>query len=251
MRTHKNSGANHLELNFSYKSYIELVQLLLKYQYKITNYDEFNQYEKCVILRHDIDISLEKAAIMAKLEYDHGIKSTYFVMVTGEFYNVLHFKEQKLIKDIQRYGHDIGLHFDELNYPEILDSKDMIKYIQEERQLLSLITRQEISKISMHRPSQKTLQADLHIPGMCNTYSHLFFTDFKYLSDSRHTWREPVEEIISNETFKRIQILIHPDSYSEQPAMIKDWAESLLEEANMEAYEKLKRNITNFDSILV
>ena len=40
-----------------------------------------------VILRHDIDCSLKAALKMAKIEDDLDVTSTYFILLTSEFYN--------------------------------------------------------------------------------------------------------------------------------------------------------------------
>ena len=40
------------------------------------------------------------------------------------------------------------------------------------------------------------------VPGMINGYGKVYFKEFKYLSDSRRWWREPVEEIIESGQYK-------------------------------------------------
>ena len=45
--------------------------------------------DRVVILRHDIDYSLDKAVALAELERELGVSSTYFVLLTSEFYNLL------------------------------------------------------------------------------------------------------------------------------------------------------------------
>ena len=51
---------------------------------------------------------------------------------------------------------------------------------------------------------------------MINSYGQTFFHDFKYLSDSRRRWREPVEEIIRSGTYDRLHILTHAFWYHKQ-----------------------------------
>ena len=41
-----------------------------------------------MISRHDIDYSIEKAVELAALEAEENVKSTYFVLLSSEFYNL-------------------------------------------------------------------------------------------------------------------------------------------------------------------
>ncbi|MGZ4395766.1 MAG: hypothetical protein ACXVZ2_10440, partial [Gaiellaceae bacterium] len=41
-----------------------------------------------VILRHDVDLSLDAALTMAELEAEAGAAATYFLMTRSEFYNL-------------------------------------------------------------------------------------------------------------------------------------------------------------------
>ena len=59
----------------------------------------------------------------------------------------------------------------------------------------------------MHRPSKDFLEMDLEIPNVINSYQKKFFNDFKYVSDSRMSWRENVEEIVDSEKYSQLHIL--------------------------------------------
>jgi len=150
-----------------------------------------------VILRHDMDYDIDKAVEMLKFEHELGICSTYFVLLTSDFDNVFSKSSvQKLLKIINN-GHELGLHFDEMRYSRYT-VEEMCRNILNEAEILQNAVNAKIAVVSMHRPSEKTLDADLKIPGMINSYGHTFFRDFKYLSDSRRRWREPAKEIIEN-----------------------------------------------------
>lgn len=184
-------------MKFTYAAYQGLLQLLQEQGYKIVGYNEWESEERCAILRHDIDNDLGKALKMAELEQQMGIKSTYFVLLSSDFYNVFSKESAKKLAAVRACGHDIGLHFDEARYPECSTNK-LCQYILREAELLQAALGIPIKTVSMHRPSKKTLEANLQIPGMINSYSQIFFHEFKYLSDSRRNWREPILEIIRN-----------------------------------------------------
>ena len=175
-------------MTFTYDAYAELIRLLMSHNYKIATYYDWEQYDKCVILRHDIDFSLEKALPMAELENKLGVKSTYFVLVTSDFYNVFSKNSRQQLKRIMSLGHEIGLHYDEVCY----DGLDIVSNIIKECNVLETAIDSKVRTVSMHRPSRDTLEKNITIDNVVNSYSNLFFKEFKYLSDSRKHWKEPV-----------------------------------------------------------
>ncbi len=67
--------------------------------------------KRYLIIRHDVDETIESAIKMARYENIHGLKSTYFLLHgTPYFNNTPKFKEYCL--EIKSLGHDIGLHND-------------------------------------------------------------------------------------------------------------------------------------------
>ena len=69
------------KLEFTYRAYQELIELLKKNNYEVCDYYNYKKFNKCVILRHDVDLSLEKALELAKLENSLGVYSTYYVLL--------------------------------------------------------------------------------------------------------------------------------------------------------------------------
>lgn len=64
---------------------------------------------KTMILRHDVDLSIDNALKLARYEYSHDIRSTYFLLHTAKYFNYSEELATKC-KKIVDYGHDIGLH---------------------------------------------------------------------------------------------------------------------------------------------
>ncbi len=54
-------------------AYRRLLELLRSKGYPFCFYDEADQYEKSVILRHDVDFTIEKAVEMAEIEHEISI----------------------------------------------------------------------------------------------------------------------------------------------------------------------------------
>lgn len=238
-------------MTFSINGYIFLLKLLNEKGYIITDYLNWREHDKCVILRHDIDIDLQHALEIAQIEYTYGIKSVYFVLLTSNFYNIFSHRNRCIIKKICDMGHMIGLHFDEAAYLNDMGNADKIVCdIKKELDILSSALETEISVFSYHRPTKAILDADIHIPNVINSYSNLFFRQFKYFSDSRMNWKEPIIDIICEALYPRLQILIHPFWYYEKEKDIRDVLCDFLNRAKKERYENLNDNLTNLREII-
>ncbi len=241
-------------MEYTYAAYRELLSLLRERDYVFRDYHNYGDAPRCVILRHDIDTSLDKAVKMAELESEEGVRSTWFVLLRTDFYNVASKAGRDALQHIRSLGHEIGLHFDEASYIPDLDPDEVVKNIIKECGLLSALldgtSHQKISCVSMHRPSRATLEADYDIPGIVNSYSKIFFHDFKYLSDSRRRWREPVEEIIRSGMYDRLHILTHAFWYHEVEEDISQTVGAFIRSANRERYRQMAENITDIASIL-
>lgn len=196
-------------MKFTYKGYSNLIQALQDGGYVFCNYHDYALNPRCVILRHDIDNSPEAALRLGGVEETLHVSSTYFVLLTSNFYNPASAKNFAMLKALQNMGHEIGLHFDEMAYGGELTPEQTVATIRKEAKILSDILGTPVTTVSMHRPSKATLEANLEIPGIINSYGQTFFREFKYLSDSRRRWREPAEDIIKSGEYECLHILTH------------------------------------------
>ncbi len=237
-------------MEFTYNAYKKLITCIKDKGYTIASYKNWKDKSTCVILRHDIDNDIEKALELSKVENDLGVKSTFFVLLSSDFYNVFSARSEYLLKEILKNGHEIGLHFDEVRYPDIKTPEQARDHILEEAKLLSIATGTRIEVVSMHRPSKMMLEANLNIPGMINSYGQEYFKGFKYISDSRRRWREPIEEIVEEEAYKRLHILTHAIWYNEEEKDIHTSISEFINSGNKQRYITEKSNITDLQSIM-
>jgi hypothetical protein len=233
-------------MEFTYNGYEKMITALLDMRYEICSYENVTEFGRAVILRHDIDFSPIKAAGMAKMEYQLGVKSTYFVLVSTEFYNVFSSQTAEILCQILKMGHDIGLHFDEQRYEtsSIEQTKD---YVYQESKILEKALGTTINTISMHRPSKFTLDSNIEFEGLINSYSQMFFKNMKYVSDSRMHWQEEVTDIIKSSKFNKIHILTHPFWYSHKPESTRDKLLHFINGSNKNRYELVNKNFQNLD----
>lgn len=237
-------------MHFTYQAYRDLLSLLREQGYAFETYHTWRETPRCVILRHDIDTSLSQAVRLAELEAEEGVQSTWFVLLRTDFYNAFSKSGREALDHIRSLGHEIGLHFDEASYVPALMPEELPGRAAEEADLLSALLGAPVTSISMHRPSKATLEADYQIPGLVNSYGRTFFRDFKYLSDSRRRWREPVEDIIRAGEYDRLHILTHAFWYHEQEEDISQTVEDFICLANRERYRQMAENIEDINSIL-
>lgn len=239
-------------MQFTYDAYENLILLLKKHNYNFCNYSDYSKYDKSVIVRHDVDWDLEKALEFSEIERELGISSIYFVMVTSNFYNVFSRKSRELLRGIHENGHFIGLHFDETQYNQT--DKDWWKRaIDYEISLLEQCVGREISDVSMHRISKETMEADWKIRDgkVVNCYKKEFIKDHKYVSDSRRNWKEDIIDLVENELYSRLHILVHPIWYYENEKSAKEVLYSFCEMQKYKYYDELdRRSIRDLSEIL-
>ena len=237
-------------MEFTYAAYRDMIRLLKEKGYRFCNYHHYATDERCVILRHDIDNSLDKALRLAEVEWEEGVKSTYYVLLKTDFYNPAAKKANEKIRRIAALGHDIGLHFDESVYqgqPE--DS--LPELIRKETKILSEICDVPVQSFSMHRPNRMTIEKNLEVPGIIHAHGPGLFRGFKYLSARRRHWREPVLDIIREGAYDRLHILTHAFWYGEQEESIRQILHRFITSANGERYDQMAENIRSIEEILM
>ena len=232
-------------LDFTYDSYIKLLTLIKQHGYVFSDYKNFNSHNKCIIMRHDVDFSVKRALEIAKIESDNNVSSTFFIMLTSDFYNAFSPSNRKCIFSILERGHQIGVHFD----PNVYDNRgdllvrDLLKEIRTFEMYYGIST----NSISFHRPPKEMVGKNLIIPGMVNAYGEEIFSKVKYVSDSRRYWREPIELYLEEERYPKIHILTHPFWYEKYDrGSIEASLKVFINEAQSERKQGLENNIAGF-----
>ncbi len=143
-----------------------------------------------VFLRHDVDLSLEAALEMARLEHELGVRATYFLMTEGGFYNLDSHVGHNAQRQLRQWGHAVGLH---AVYPRAeLDGRfDKL--------------------IAWHNPDPSFMSQP--VGGAINVMEEPYFTAGHYRSDSNPVLARGCsdDELAAGE-LEWLQILIHPRS---------------------------------------
>ena len=186
--------------------YKDLLKSFLERGFCFKKFEKFNVKNKGqVILRHDVDFSVDMAVQMAALEKDLEVFSTFYFLLASDSYNLLSKKNIDSVKLIIDMGHSVGLHFD----PTVYD--DEKSGFNAELEIFERCFG-EVLSMSFHRPSQLVLEGVNWLPKrVLAAYQDEFFIDIAYISDSQGAFRfgHPFE----HDAFKlhdNMQLLIHP-----------------------------------------
>ena len=134
---------------FSYEDYKEIIRIIQSTGNQ-AGYEEALTADKFVIMRHDVEYSVDRAYALAKVESSMDFTSTFFFQWTNNSYNILSRRNQDLIKDMHERGHVIGLHY-ALN--GLTDMQEVRHQIKKEMDILSEMFGFPITQFSVHRPS--------------------------------------------------------------------------------------------------
>ena len=146
---------------FSFGDYKEILRLIQETGLQ-ADYKEALKRDKFIIMRHDVEYSVERAYALSKVERSMDFTSTYFFQWTNNSYNILSRRNMDMIKDMHERGHQIGLHF-ALN--GMTDMEQIRKQIVKEMHILSDMFGFEIDTFSVHRPSKDVLRENIKLPG--------------------------------------------------------------------------------------
>ncbi len=232
---------------FTYNNYRTLVNTLKKdYSFTCFSKVKFSNepIEKKVLLRHDVDVSLERALEMAEIEYELGVPAIYFLYLRSPFYNIFSGNEEKIIRRIIKLQHYIGLHFDFAKY-ENLAISEMSYQIKREVDFMQDFYSIKLDSVSFHRPLSQEFFQRLELSNYPHTHEPVFVNNFKYLADSRAEWRYgyPLDCKEYNEK-KNLHVLIHPIWWNNEPVSdlkcIENFSDAKNEMFKSNLYSELK-----------
>ena len=166
---------------FTPTAYRDLVESLLARGYSVRGYADANPALRQLILRHDIDMSLDAALPIAEVEHALGLKAHYFVLVRSEMYNVFSAGARDFLRRLGRLGHAIGLHLDASLYGN--DAAQLEQAAKQECAVLEAAIGEPVRAVSFHRPAQALLGHAEPLAGRLHAYQPRFFTEMGYCSD--------------------------------------------------------------------
>jgi hypothetical protein len=196
----------------TYTEYKQIIRFMMD-NGRVTSFAQWD-LSNAIILRHDVDLDIDSAYELSKIEVELGVRSSYFFLLNCDTYNVFSMNNRQKLKEMADLGFEIGLHFDPSIYGNVSHAK-LAEYVEKESQLLFEVSGFKVKTISLHNPS--VLGNYPLFSGYNNAYDESFFSDDYYLSDSRMDFngKDPYQFIKKVKTHT-VQVLLHPLHYSEK-----------------------------------
>jgi hypothetical protein len=160
-----------------------------------------------LLLRHDVDLSLEAALRLAELEAGAEASATYFLMTDSEFYNLDSPSGQAAIDRLRTLGHRIGLHavYPDATFDERFDPI-----------------------LAWHNPEPGYMASP--VPGAVNVMQPGFFDPDRYRSDSNQRWRHGCPHAaLADGAFEWLQLLTHPEIWVYPGATMRETMMAMLD----------------------
>jgi hypothetical protein len=180
-----------LSCAFDLAHYAELLEGAKSGGYRFAFFDREPEAGE-LLLRHDVDLSLDAALRLAELEAEAGAQATYFLMTRSVFYNLASPEGEYALARLRELEHRVGLH---AVYPrlELDDRFDPV--------------------VAWHNPDPEFMNEPLD--GAVNVMQAGYFDPDHYRSDSNQHWRSgcPHEELAAG-GFEWLQLLTHPEIWA-------------------------------------
>ncbi len=202
---------------FDLDHYRELLDAARAGGYRFASF-EGEPREGDLILRHDVDLSLDAALRMAELESDAGAAATYFLMTESVFYNLASEEGERALARLRELGHRIGLH---AVYPRArLDERFE-------------------PVVAWHNPDPEYMSAP--VDGALNVMEEPWFSPATYRSDSNQHWRSgcPHDELRAG-TFPWLQLLTHPEIWAYPGETMGETMHAMLDAERERRVEQLR-----------
>jgi hypothetical protein len=155
-----------------------------------------------LLLRHDIDYSLDMALRLARVNAELGVAGTFFVLLRGHAYNPLSKASMQRLNEIVSLGQHLGLHVPAGSEAGLASD---FKYLASQLRLDPVF--------SWHNPTPQLIDAHRDrevVDGFTNVYSKRFLDDSRYCSDSN--FGKSYDELTTafKDGHTMVHLLIHP-----------------------------------------
>jgi hypothetical protein len=206
-----------LSCAFDLDHYHELLDAARAGGYRFASFDREPQAGD-LLVRHDVDLSLDAALRVAEIEADAGASATYFLMTRSVFYNLASPEGERARERLQTLGHRVGLH---ALHPH-LDLDDRFDPV-----------------VAWHNPDPDFMREP--IDGVVNVMQAPWFDPDHYRSDSNQHWRSgcPHDELAARR-FEWLQLLTHPEIWAYPGETMRETMVAMLHAEHDRDVERLR-----------
>jgi hypothetical protein len=172
--------------DFTLATYKNLISSLMSQDIFTVKEYILSRPEKGLILRHDVDISPEKALRMAQIDHDLKVQSTYYFRYPKTF-------NPEILLKIAGMGHEIGYHYEVLDKSKG-DIKEAIKILRQELDIFRKYV--DIQTVSMHggvltKHDNRDIWKDHNFSDfglLGEPYISVDYTNIHYFTDTGRDW---------------------------------------------------------------
>lgn len=203
--------------DFSLESYSSALKAYREAGYAVTCFQDYlsASQPKHLILRHDIDNSIEQALRVARVDAAAGCSSTFFLRVHARGYNIMSLPSLQIIREMEELGHEVQLHL-ESGINEVLGGSND-EWAERQRRVFETAVGRPLGGMSLHEPARMggydfatRLREKWSDTVAYHSYEPRFMMpNIKYLSDSSGHWREGHFALWVDKV-PVLQILTHP-----------------------------------------
>ncbi len=195
-----------MSCEFSLRHYADLLLGAKEAGYRFTGFDR-EPASGDLLLRHDVDLSLDAALELAELEASAEVAATYFLMTQSVFYNLDSPEGTRAINRLRELGHGVGLH---AVWPGA-DRDDRFDPV-----------------LAWHNPDPDYMSHP--VDGLVNVMQPPWFDPDHYRSDSNQQWRHGCPHVqLAAAEFDWLQLLTHPEIWVYPGATMRESMLSMLD----------------------
>jgi len=158
-----------------------------------------------LLLRHDVSLSLSDAETMAEVEADNGVRATYCLMLSSPLFNSLDGNQRARIRQIESYGHEIGLLFSTHDYwEETPGEAELEEEISKQLSVLDVVVDEPSPVVGFHRPPSYV--QGRQFSEFRNALAPEYTSEITYVDDRVRAG----EKNQSSEQPESVHLLVHP-----------------------------------------
>jgi hypothetical protein len=207
--------------DFTLEHYRELLEAANAGGYRFAGFDR-PPGPGDLVVRHDVDLSLRAAVLMAEVEAEAGAWSTWFLMTRSVFYNLASIEGEEALARLRALGGRVAHHavWPHVDLDERFDSV-----------------------VAWHNPDRSYVEEP--IDGATNAMAPPFYDAAFFRSDSNHRWGHrgrahqcPHAELERGE-LEWLHLVIHPAIWVYDGSTMRETMESFLDAERNARYEQL------------
>ena len=166
----------------------------------------FDERGAGVALQHDVELSLDRALTMARLEATLRISGTYCVPLAAPVHDSSTVTFAHVVRTISQLGHEVGLLFDpQAHWADLPGDATIRQRVDDRREVLGRLVDDTVDVVSFRRPTDRL--RDLELDGVTNACrGPADVPEYRHVSDREWRTADPFRDGVP----ERFRLVVHP-----------------------------------------